>query len=91
MPTVWIPSLLQDLADGREKVDVSGSNVGEVIDALDRVCPGIKDRLCQAGRLRPGIAVAVDSQFARLGLGQPVRQASEIQIVPAIGGGSLAK
>ena len=25
MPTVWIPSLLRDLAGGREKVDVSGS------------------------------------------------------------------
>jgi molybdopterin converting factor small subunit len=91
MPTVWIPSLLRDLAGGREKVDVSGSNVGEVIEALDRACPGIKDRLCLAGRLRPGIAVAVDNQFARLGLGQPVSEASEIQILPAISGGSIVK
>jgi hypothetical protein len=35
--------------------------------------------------------VAVDSQFARLGLNQPAGPASEIQIVPAISGGSLVK
>jgi molybdopterin converting factor small subunit len=91
MPTVWIPSLLRDLAGGREKVDVCGSNIGEVIEALDRACPGIKDRLCLAGGLRPGIAVAVDNQVARLGLGQPVSEASEIQILPAISGGSIVK
>ena len=91
MPTVWIPSLLRDLAGRQDKVNVSGSNVGEVMEALDGAYPGIKDRLCLAGQLRPGIAVAVDNQIARLGLGQPVSETSEIQILPAISGGSIVK
>jgi len=60
----------------------------EVIEALERVCPGIQDRLCCAGSLRSGITVAVDNQIARLGLSQPVSETSEIHILPAISGGS---
>ena len=60
----------------------------QVINDLDRQFPGIKDRLCDGDELRPGIAVAVDTQVATMGLLQPVREDSEIHFLPAISGGS---
>jgi sulfur-carrier protein len=87
MATVWIPALLRDCSGGHEKITVSGSSVLEVIEALERVCPGIQNRLCCAGSVRSGITIAVDNQIARLGLSQSVSETSEIHILPAISGG----
>lgn len=87
MPTVWIPPLLRDLTAGREMLPVAGTTVGEVIDALEQLYPGIRQRLCDGTNLRPGLAVFVDTEAARLGLGQPVGPNSEVHFLPAIGGG----
>ncbi|MCI0459909.1 MAG: MoaD/ThiS family protein [Gemmataceae bacterium] len=84
---VWIPALLRDLTGGRETVRVQGGTVGQVIDALDRLYPGVKERLCAGDELRPGVAVAVGSQVSSLGLLQPVPQGSEVHFLPAISGG----
>ena len=85
--TVWIPSLLRDLTGGRETVRVDGQTVRQVIAALDRLYPGIRQRLCDGDTLRPGIAVAVDTQVAPLGLLQPVRAGGEVHFLPAVSGG----
>lgn len=87
MPTVWIPALLRSLTGEIDRVVVAGGTVGEVIDELERRFPGIKARLCAGNVLRPGMAVAVDAQVARLGLGEQVAETSEIHFVPAVGGG----
>jgi molybdopterin synthase sulfur carrier subunit len=87
MAVVWIPSLLRELTHGQERVTVPGSNVRQIIDALERTFPGVKDRLCDANGLRPGIAVAVDTQIARLGLGEKVGDKSEVHFLPAVSGG----
>jgi molybdopterin synthase sulfur carrier subunit len=87
MATVWIPSLLRDLTHGQETAGVQGANVGEVIDALEHLYPGIRERLCDGDQLHPGIAVAVDTQIGRLGLMQPVGEQSEIHFLPAVSGG----
>lgn len=89
MARVWIPALLRDLTSGQEMVAVSGKNIGEVIGALDKLFPGVKNRLCHADELRPGIAVAVDTQISRRGLTEPVAAASEVHFLPAISGGCL--
>jgi molybdopterin converting factor small subunit len=86
--TVWIPSLLRGLTGGRETVRVDGATVRQVIQALDRLYPGIQDRLCDRDGLRPGIAVAVDTQLAPLGLLQPVREGGEVHFLPAVSGGA---
>jgi molybdopterin synthase sulfur carrier subunit len=88
MPTVWIPALLRPLTRQQESVQVSGATLAEVIDALDRQFPGVKDRLCQGGELRPGLAVVVDTQVIRTGLSQAVDEKSEVHFVPAIAGGA---
>jgi sulfur-carrier protein len=87
MPTVWIPSLLRDLTKDQETVRVSGSSVAQVIDELERNYPGMKARLCDENGLRRGIAVAVDTQVAQLGLQQPVAETSEVHFLPALSGG----
>lgn len=87
MPRVWIPSLMRDLTGGREVVVVDGTRVGEVIDHLERLYPGVKERLCADGALRPGIAVIVDTEVTRLGLRHPVGPDSEVHFQPAIAGG----
>jgi sulfur-carrier protein len=87
MATVWIPSLLRELAGNRETVTVDGSNVREIIESLEQAYPGIRTRLCDANGLRPGLAVVVDTQIARQGLLQPVGEKSEVHFLPAISGG----
>jgi molybdopterin synthase sulfur carrier subunit len=88
MATIWIPSLLHDLTDGRDTVTANGATVRELIAALDVLYPGMQGRLCDGDTLRPGLAVVVDSQVAPLGLGQPVGPHSEVHFLPAISGGA---
>jgi molybdopterin synthase sulfur carrier subunit len=87
MATVWIPALLRDLTSGQETISVPGATVRQVIEALDRLYPGVQARLCEGERMRPGIAVVVDSVVARRGLIEPVSEHSEVHFLPAIGGG----
>jgi molybdopterin synthase sulfur carrier subunit len=84
---VWIPPLVRDLTAGQQVVTVPGARVDEVIGELDRLFPGIKDRLCDGDALRPGLAVVVDTGVARHGLREPVGPDSEVHFLPAIGGG----
>jgi molybdopterin synthase sulfur carrier subunit len=86
--TVWIPAPLRSLTAGQETVRVTGTTLRQILEALDRLYPGLKSRLCDANGLRPGVAVAVNTQVATLGLIQPVPQGSEVHFLPAISGGS---
>ena len=56
MAEVWVPALLRDLTGGQERVSAAGETVREVIDALEERYPGMRERLCEDGRLRPNIA-----------------------------------
>lgn len=87
MPVVWIPALLRPLAGGQETVTVPGATVQEVVAELEQRFPGIRARICDEHGLRPGMAVVVDAEVARLGLLQPVGEKSEVHFLPAIGGG----
>ena len=87
MATVWIPSLLRSLTQGRENFRIPGATVREVVDNMEALYPGIKARLCEGNELRPGIAVAINTQVAQLGLAQAVPPDSEVHFVLAISGG----
>lgn len=87
MATVFVPPLLRALTGGVEQVPASGKNVRQLIDDLERRYPGIRDRLCQDGELRSGLAIAIDGTIARQGLAQAVGPQSEVHFLPAIGGG----
>ena len=88
MAVVWIPSLLQRLTEDQDTVTVPGATLRQVINNLDARHPGIKERLVDdEGRFQEGIAIAIDGEVSHLGLIEPVKEDSEIHIIPAIGGG----
>jgi molybdopterin synthase sulfur carrier subunit len=88
MPVVWIPAPLRQLAKDQETVRVAGTTVREVIDQLEALFPGIRERLCEGDGLRPGLAVVVDREVSRAGLRQAVGADSEVHFLPAIAGGT---
>lgn len=87
MAVVWIPALLRDLTGGQERVMVPGETVRQVIENLNERFPGIRDRLVEGNRLRPGIAVMVDGELSREQLRRRLAETSEVHFVPAISGG----
>jgi len=87
MPHVAIPSLLRNLTDGEESVTLPGTTIRELIDNLEHRYPGIKARLCEDDRIKPGIAVYVNGILTRGSLRDPVAEDAEIHFLPAISGG----
>jgi molybdopterin converting factor small subunit len=84
--TVILPRSLVALFPGTDRrVDVDGTDVGGVIDDLDRRVPGMRDRLCDAGPfLREHINVFVDGERATLAT--PVAPGSTVHVIPAVSG-----
>jgi molybdopterin synthase sulfur carrier subunit len=87
MARVFIPTMLQPMAGGVKQVDVEAKNVRQVIDMLEQLYPGIKDRLVEENKIRSNLAVAIDGEVARMGMLERVAENSEVHFVPAIGGG----
>ncbi|HCE75729.1 MAG TPA: hypothetical protein DEP04_03800 [Dehalococcoidia bacterium] len=87
MPVVFVPSLMQKLCNGEQKLVIEGTNLRQVIDNLDLQYTGFKDRLVENGKIKPNISVAVDGEITPLGMIQKVGSNSEIHFLPAISGG----
>lgn len=88
MATIFIPSMLQSLTGGARQIDCDAKNIRQVIERLDELYPGIRDRLVEDGELRENLAVAIDGDIAIMGMLEKVGDNSEVHFVPAIGGGS---
>jgi sulfur-carrier protein len=84
---VWIPALHRDLTAGQEIITVAGATVGEVVAQLEVLYPGMAARLCDEGKLRHHIAVAINSEVSHRGLRQRLTKPSEIHFIPALSGG----
>ena len=84
---VWIPSLHRDLTGGVENVKIAAQSVGQVIAELENKFPGMEDRLCEDGKVRPYIAVSVDGEISYRGLRHQLTVPAEIHFVPALSGG----
>ena len=89
MATVYIPSLMQTLTGGEQKVEVPGSTVRQIINNLEETFPGMKERLVENNRVKPNISVAVDGVVTTLGILEKVGENSEVHFLPAIGGGEI--
>ena len=87
MAKIFIPTMLQSLTAGTKQVDLQARNVRQVIEQLDEMYPGIKDRLVEDGEIRPNLAIAIDGDVAIMGLLEKVGENSEVHFIPAIGGG----
>ena len=78
---------MRSFSKGRDRVEVEGRNLRQVIDSLDRACPGIKEQLLEDGDIRPGLAIAVNDELATSGLIEQVPEDGRVLILPAVGGG----
>jgi molybdopterin synthase sulfur carrier subunit len=87
MPRVFIPAQLRDLTAGQAEVETAGSTVGEVVAALDRKFPGMRERLCVNDELSPALQLSIDGEFSRRGLEARVKPTSEVHFLPVFGGG----
>jgi molybdopterin synthase sulfur carrier subunit len=87
MAIVFIPTQLRRLTGGRDRTEVAGATVGELVDELERRFPGFRDRVVEHGDLSASLAVSVDGEITSGGLLEPVRPDSEVHFVPALGGG----
>ena len=87
MPIVAIPSLLRNLTNGEDSITVPGTTIREVIDNLEDRYPGMKARLCENDRIKPGLAVYINGLLTRGSILESVDADAEIHFLPAIGGG----
>jgi molybdopterin synthase sulfur carrier subunit len=68
-------------------VELRAATLEQLIDELDRQCPGMRDRLCEPGpRIREHINVFVDGARERE-LSRALTDASVVHIIPAVSGG----
>jgi MoaD family protein len=88
--TVRIPTPLRSLTGGAESVEISGGNVGAVIESLEANHPGMKDRLLDDKGVRRFVNIYVGEEDIRFleGLETELKDGDEVSIVPAIAGGA---
>ena len=87
MATVFIPAQLRELSGGVQSVEIEARNVREIVDQLDEMFPGFKDRICTDGNIPPSLQVSIDSIMTSRGMIAKVKPQSEVHFIPAIGGG----
>ena len=93
MTTVYIPTPLRRLTAGASKLEVEGSSVAELIQAVDAQHPGVAAKILDSdGEVKRFINVfRNDDEIRSLeGLDTPVGERDRISIVPAMAGGASA-
>ena len=84
MAIVWIPAAIRSLANGKHKIIISGRTLGEIVDALEHLYPGIQDRLNRD----PALAVSVNGKIMQqIVPSVKIEEHCEIHFIPAISGG----
>ncbi len=91
---VRIPTPLRKLTNEQDIVSANppeaDGTLAELIDALEREYPGLKERLCdETGELRRFVNVYVNGEDVRFlaGLQTAIDSGAEVSIVPAVAGG----
>ena len=87
--TVKIPTQLRAATAGEAEIEVEGSTVGEVLDAVFDQHDGLRDRITQDGDLRRFVNVYVNDEDVRFtgSLQTPVNDGDTVTILPAVAGG----
>lgn len=80
------PLLLTHFPDADPVVPVEAATVGDIVDALDRRWPGMRDCLCDT---TPGLRKHINVFVAgrRVPLSAPIPPGADVYIVTAISGG----
>ena len=89
---VNIPTPLRRITNGQNQIEADASNVGELLEILDRDYPGIRERLIdEEGEIRYFVNIYLNGEDVRFLQGTDTSTSSgdEISIVPAVAGGTL--
>lgn len=87
--TVNVPTQLRSLTGGLREVRAEGATLAAVIADLERMHPGMRDRLLDERGVRRFINLFVNDEDARYlaGLDTAMRDGDSLTIVPAVAGG----
>lgn len=89
MAVLNIPSSLRSLCDDCTQIEVEGSTLRAVFNAVAKQHPELTSRILDHQGLRPDIAVAIDGSILdQSALTETIAADTEIYLVPPIGGGS---
>ncbi len=88
---VHVPTILRPYTNGERIVSADGTNLGELIDALESNYPGISDRLVDNGALRKFVNVYLNDEDVRFlgGTAVALSDGDVVTILPAVAGGGL--
>jgi len=90
MPIIRIPAPLRRLTNNQEEIPVEGSSLGTILDELNRIYPGLSDRILdEKGEICRFVNIFVNDEDVRfLQLKETrVEESDVISIVPAQAGG----
>jgi MoaD family protein len=90
MPSVKIPPVLRKHTGDQTSVDLAGSKVGEVLNALVAEYPDTKDQIFSAdGELNRFVNIYLNDEDVRVldGLETSVSDNDTVMILPAMAGG----
>jgi molybdopterin converting factor small subunit len=89
MPTVKIPTPLRKYTEKQRAVVVSGSTVGEALDELIRLYPGLSDTVFDGDALHRTLTIFVGEEEVRIlgGLDAVVNDETILRILVPISGG----
>lgn len=90
---VRIPAALRPLTGGRGELPVAAGSLRDVLEAIGRDAPALRERLLdEGGALRRHVNVFVNDEDVRFRelLDTPVHEGDRVTIVPAIAGGRRA-
>ncbi len=88
--TVRIPTVLRNLTNNQENVELEASNIDALLAELEAKHPGMKAKLCDDnGKLRRFVNIFVGEDDIRFLDGQDtsLNEGDLVDIVPAIAGG----
>tara|TARA_B100001123_G_C14493763_1_gene703501 strand:- start:185 stop:460 length:276 start_codon:yes stop_codon:yes gene_type:complete len=88
--TVRVPAPLRNLTKEQSKIEIDASTISELIDGLESLYPGMKDRLLdENGELRYFVNLYLNGEDVRFlnGVDTNVNSGDELSIVPAVAGG----
>jgi len=87
MAIVHIPAHWREHTNGRATVEVPGRSLGAVVRALGEQYPEMRRVLMDEGALRGEVAIAINAVVTENDITEPVEDADEIFLLPAIAGG----
>lgn len=91
MPSIYIPSALRPFVDNQGNIELPGSTIQEILDALVQKYPGVRNHLFdETGKLRQFVNIFVNQDDIRHldGTNTTVRENDPISIVPSVAGGN---